>query len=344
MADGNTIRSVAKAMELLQLLSDVGEPMTLTDISSRAGLPKSTAFGLLTTMRDHDVITQHADGKYALGLRLFEYGCRASAFWNVSSLARPYLAHLVDETGGSAMLSTYENGHIVALDQAEGRDSLRVVSAPGARLPLHCTSQGKIVLAHMSESEAAKLLSRAAPLTPFTPTRKQTQLRCSRPCPPAGRQALPWKTANIKLVCAPFPRRSSPAAARSNMSSACSACSAPCTRMNSRTPSAPLAPRGRCAQPRWGIRGDGSLFGTRTSPISSKNVPAFFETRGHFSSFSAQWPSPASILNPWLSAPSTALRFSRAAFSDPGRFTMRLFPLLPAAARESIARGVICKL
>ena len=88
MADGNTIRSVAKAMELLQLLSDAGEPMTLTDISSRAGLPKSTAFGLLTTMRDHDVITQHADGKYALGLRLFEYGCRASAFWNVSSLAR----------------------------------------------------------------------------------------------------------------------------------------------------------------------------------------------------------------------------------------------------------------
>ena len=91
MTDGNTIRSVAKAMELLQLLSDAGEAMTLTAISERAGLPKSTVFGLLTTMRDYDVITQHADGKYALGLRLFEYGCRASAFWNISSLARPYL-------------------------------------------------------------------------------------------------------------------------------------------------------------------------------------------------------------------------------------------------------------
>ena len=91
MTDGNTIRSVAKAMELLQLLSDAGEAMSLTVISERAGLPKSTVFGLLTTMRDYDVITQHADGKYALGLRLFEYGCRASAFWNISSLARPYL-------------------------------------------------------------------------------------------------------------------------------------------------------------------------------------------------------------------------------------------------------------
>ena len=130
MTDGNTIRSVAKAMELLQLLSDAGEAMTLTAISERAGLPKSTVFGLLTTMRDYDVVTQHADGKYALGLRLFEYGCRASAFWNISSLARPYLEHLAEATGASAMLSTYENGHIVALDQAEGRDSLRIVSAP----------------------------------------------------------------------------------------------------------------------------------------------------------------------------------------------------------------------
>ena len=121
MTDGNTIRSVAKAIELLQLLSDAGEAMTLTAISERAGLPKSTVFGLLTTMRDYDVITQHADGKYALGLRLFEYGCRASAFWNISPLARPYLEHLAEATGASAMLSTYENGHIVALDQAEGR-------------------------------------------------------------------------------------------------------------------------------------------------------------------------------------------------------------------------------
>ena len=144
MTDGNTIRSVAKAMELLQLLSDAGEAMTLTAISERAGLPKSTVFGLLTTMRDYDVITQHADGKYALGLRLFEYGCRASAFWNISSLARPYLEHLAEATGASAMLSTYENGHIVALDQ------------------------GKIALACMSESEAATLLARA-PLTPYTP-------------------------------------------------------------------------------------------------------------------------------------------------------------------------------
>lgn len=41
MTDGNTIRSVAKAMELLQLLSDAGEAMTLTAISDAQGCPRA---------------------------------------------------------------------------------------------------------------------------------------------------------------------------------------------------------------------------------------------------------------------------------------------------------------
>ena len=52
MTDGNTIRSEAKAMELMPLLSDAGVAMTLTAIRARAGLPKSTVYGLMTTKRD----------------------------------------------------------------------------------------------------------------------------------------------------------------------------------------------------------------------------------------------------------------------------------------------------
>lgn len=71
MPDGNTILSVAKAMELLTVLSKAGQPLTLKELSERCGFPKSTVFGLLTTMREYDVISQTPDGKYTLGLRLF---------------------------------------------------------------------------------------------------------------------------------------------------------------------------------------------------------------------------------------------------------------------------------
>lgn len=168
MPDGNIILSVAKAMELLQLLNSAGEPMTLTAISAQSGLPKSTVFGLLTTMRSYDVVAQREDGRYTLGLRLFEYGCRVSSFWDIAAIARPYMEHLAAEVNASAMLSIRESGHVVTLDQVEGRGNLRIVSNLGSPLPLHCTSQGKVFLAHMAPGEASSLLTHSA-LTSFTP-------------------------------------------------------------------------------------------------------------------------------------------------------------------------------
>ena len=168
MVDGNIILSVAKAMELLQTLSQAGKPLSLKEISEQCGYPKSTVFGLLTTMRTYDVITQDAEGKYTLGLRLFEYGRQVERSWDISLVAHPYMERLCQQTGASVMLSICEGGSVITLDQVEARDKLRIVSDAGARLPIYCTSQGKVFLAHMPRAEAEKLLRRQS-MTQFTP-------------------------------------------------------------------------------------------------------------------------------------------------------------------------------
>ena len=168
MVDGNIILSVAKAMELLQLLSQAGKPLLLKELAALCGYPKSTVFGLLTTMRAYDVVTQTPDGKYTLGLRLFEYGRQVERSWDISLVARPYMEHLCQQTGASVMLSVCEGGSVITLDQVETRGSLRVVSDTGSRLPIYCTSQGKVFLAHMSHT-AAETLLRGRSMTQFTP-------------------------------------------------------------------------------------------------------------------------------------------------------------------------------
>ena len=120
MVDGNIILSVAKAMELLQLLSRSKKPLSLKELSAQCGYPKSTVFGLLTTMRTYDVVTQTPDGKYSLGLRLFEYGRQVERSWDISLVARPYMEHLCQQTGASVVLSVCEGGSVVTLDQATG--------------------------------------------------------------------------------------------------------------------------------------------------------------------------------------------------------------------------------
>ena len=168
MVDGNIILSVAKAMELLQVLSQAGRPLSLAELTERCGYPKSTVFGLLTTMRAYDIITQTPGGKYALGLRLFEYGRQVERTWDISLVARPYMEHLSQRTGASVMLSICEGGSVITLDQVQARDKLRIVSDVGARPPIYCTSQGKVFLAQMARTDAEKLLRRQK-MTQFTP-------------------------------------------------------------------------------------------------------------------------------------------------------------------------------
>ncbi|MBQ0038622.1 MAG: IclR family transcriptional regulator [Clostridiales bacterium] len=162
------ILSVEKSIILLDTLMQAHRPLTLAELSQQTGCPKSTVYGLLSTMREHDLIEQDADGRYRLGLHLFEYGCAVSSSWNIAQLARPYLVELSHAAGDSAFLAVYHRGSAITLDQAEGHDGLRVVSSAGSRMPIYCTSQGKLFLSHLSESEALRLL-RSTELTPYTP-------------------------------------------------------------------------------------------------------------------------------------------------------------------------------
>lgn len=82
--------------------------------------------------------------------------------WDISLVARPYMEHLRRETGASVMLSVYEGGSVITLDQVESREGLRIVSDIGSRLPVFCTSQGKVFLAHMPRA----VLEREIPAIP----------------------------------------------------------------------------------------------------------------------------------------------------------------------------------
>lgn len=169
MEGGNKIRSVDKAMTLLELLGESRTPLALAELERRSGLPKSTIHGLLSTMREHHMVSQQADGRYCLGLRLFELGCAVSASWDVTGVAAPYLSKLSSVTGATAFLAVLSGGEAVTLDQSREGGGLRIVSETGCRLPLYCTSQGKLFLAYCSSEAEQHRLLRAHPPVSHTP-------------------------------------------------------------------------------------------------------------------------------------------------------------------------------
>lgn len=93
-AEKGQVKSLIKALELVDILSRNQAPMTLQELHQTSGYPKSTIYSLLSTLRTYGCIRQEADGRYYLGTKLFQWGCGVYASWDIARLARPYLERL----------------------------------------------------------------------------------------------------------------------------------------------------------------------------------------------------------------------------------------------------------
>lgn len=163
------VQSVVKAMELLSCLAQAGGPLSLGELSRRTGIPKATVHGLLAAMRPSSVVEQSGeDGRYRLGMRLFEYGCAVSGGWNVLEAAAEPMRRAAEETGETINLAALDGDSVLILDSATAHGNYRVASQRGARMPLHCTSQGKLLLAWLPPQRRRALL-RACRFEDYTP-------------------------------------------------------------------------------------------------------------------------------------------------------------------------------
>ncbi len=159
--------SLRKGLGLIDILAAVERPLGLTDLSRRAGLPKSTVHRLLTSLTATGFVTQETDGRYALGLRLFELGSRVAARLDIRQIARPQLRRLRDMTGETAHLGVVLDDSVVYLEKVDSGQKVQMSSRLGGRNPLHSTALGKALLAFGSQELRERIL--AGPLPARTP-------------------------------------------------------------------------------------------------------------------------------------------------------------------------------
>ncbi len=162
----STVRNASRLLkEFLSREPDLG----VSELARRLGLGKSTVHRLLTTLASEGLIEQDPrTGGYRLGIVVFELGEAVKVHMDLHTAGGPVLASLREETGESAQIGVLDGFDVVYVDRLESQRTIRMFTETGRRVPVHCTSSGKALLAHLDPARLDDLLA-AAPLTHLTP-------------------------------------------------------------------------------------------------------------------------------------------------------------------------------
>jgi len=177
----DSVRSVARAMEILHILSfnASSSGMRFSDLQAQSGLSKGTLHRLLKSLVASGFVEQAAGSRvYYLGLEFLSMGERAANRLDIRAVTQPSLERLANLTGDTVMLTIRSGLDAVCIDRAEGSFPVKVLTQNiGTRRPLGVGSGALALLAAAPDEEVENILRRNSHrLSPY-PTLTVEKLR-----------------------------------------------------------------------------------------------------------------------------------------------------------------------
>lgn len=160
--------AVLRAAAILEELAHNREPITLSELSRRLGLAKSSVAHICAALVSTGLIQRNLTG-YTLGRRLAELG---SAYLrtvdHVQEFRESCSVHAID-VEDTLQFATLDDGlEVMYLARRDGSSPVRLASEVGQRLPANCTAVGKAMLASLPGAELERRLTAVSELPAMT--------------------------------------------------------------------------------------------------------------------------------------------------------------------------------
>jgi DNA-binding IclR family transcriptional regulator len=140
------VRSVHRALDLLERFDDEHPHWTLAELTVASGLPKTTVLRLVTTLEQRGLVASTGPGRYAIGPGFLRWSRLSSAGMEIPPAVRAALNRLATDTGETANLYIRVGRTRVCLAQAQGTLSVRHTIALGSALPLWGGAASQVLL------------------------------------------------------------------------------------------------------------------------------------------------------------------------------------------------------
>lgn len=139
-----------RLLDVLAAFSAERPTLSLSELSRATGFALTTTHRLIGTLAAWGAVERGADGRYRIGLRLWEVGALAPRSARLRQSAMPFLEDLYEVTHQNVQLAVRDGHEVVYIEWIAGREAVHVVTRVGGRLPLHVTGVGLVLLAHAS--------------------------------------------------------------------------------------------------------------------------------------------------------------------------------------------------
>lgn len=165
----NNVRSIQRAMDILLCFNWYERELTLTQISEKVDLAKSTVSRILSTLESQNfLLRDERSGGYKLGANLYYLGTMAKESMDLRKIAYPIMLELKESTEETINLYLLDGLERVCFDQVESPHIIKQTVKIGEKFPLWDGATGKIILAHLDKSIWQEMINHLRPLTDQT--------------------------------------------------------------------------------------------------------------------------------------------------------------------------------
>jgi len=153
------VASLEKGLAVIEAF-DIGRPrLTLADVARITGITRAAARRYLRTLTR----LGHAefDGRYfSLTPRILRLGYAYLASASIPSRLQPFLEDVSRQTGESSSAAVLDGDEIVYVARSATSRIMSIGLGIGSRLPVYCSSLGRVLLAHRPQAEIEAYLDR----------------------------------------------------------------------------------------------------------------------------------------------------------------------------------------
>jgi DNA-binding IclR family transcriptional regulator len=166
----NEVSPTERAFHVIELVAR-SRTVSTVDLMSALGIPKTTAHRLIGNLEELGFLQHGIErGRYQVGPRLLELATSILSGTAAHGPIHALLMELSRRTTETCSLAVMRGAEVVYIDSVIGNSPLTFQFQQGQRAPLHCTSSGRVFLAHSEKKqlEAFLLSGPWEPITPYT--------------------------------------------------------------------------------------------------------------------------------------------------------------------------------